>query len=235
MAPAATHAIVMAAGEGTRLRPITARWPKPILPVDGKPVIALLLRELRAAGIERATIVTGHLAEQVESLVGDGAGFGLELTYVRQPRPDGSADAVRRALDAGASPPAVVAAADTVFAPGSIRQLVTEWSGAGGAIAARRGQPASGAKAGIRGDECGWVVRVVDDAPESELTSAPLWGLGADLLPFLDELRGPPYELAAAYQAAVDAGTQVRLVVIAGTRDLTDPVDLIRENFPYLT
>jgi len=59
----------MAAGEGRRLRPITERWPKPVLPIDGKPVIVTLLNELAEAGCERAWVVTGHLAEQVEELV----------------------------------------------------------------------------------------------------------------------------------------------------------------------
>ena len=90
-------AIVMAAGEGSRLRPLTERWAKSVLPIDGRPVIATLLRELAAAGVEAATVVTGQHAEQVESLVGDGSGFGLEVAFVRQPSPDGSADAVRRA------------------------------------------------------------------------------------------------------------------------------------------
>ena len=78
----------MAAGEGRRLRPLTERWPKPLLPIDGRPVIATLLRELRAAGCLRVTVVTGHLAEQVERLLGDGSGFGLELrTDRRTPSP----------------------------------------------------------------------------------------------------------------------------------------------------
>jgi len=229
------QAIVMAAGEGTRLRPLTEHWPKPILPVDGKPVIALLLRELSAAGCNRATIVTGHLAEQVEALVGDGAGFGIALTYVRQPRVDGSADAVRRALDSGAETPAIVAAADTVFPPGSLGMFRSAWGAAPGALAARPGQPASGRKPGIRGDERGRVVLVEDDDSASDLTSVPLWGLGEPLLPFFDNLSGPPFELKDAYQRAIDAGTEVRLVVIPGTRDLTHPEDLVRENFPYLT
>src|SRR5207244_5741543 len=109
------NAIVMAAGEGSRLRPLTDRWAKPVLPIDGRPVVATLLRELAAAGIERATVVTGHFAEQVEALVGDGSGFGLELSCVRQPRADGSADTVVRALAGGAELPAVVTAADTAY------------------------------------------------------------------------------------------------------------------------
>src|ERR671935_3054772 len=111
------HAVVMAAGEGRRMRPVSGRWPKPVLPIDGRPVIGTLLRDLAAAGIERATVVTGHLAEQVETLVGDGAAFGLAVSYVHQPEPLGSADAVLRALRAGARPPLVAVAAETVFAP----------------------------------------------------------------------------------------------------------------------
>ena len=98
-------AVVMAAGEGSRLRPLTELWPKPVLPIDGRPVIATLLRELAAAGIRRVFVVTGHLAEQVEELVGDGSGFGLEARFVRQPGVLGSADTVMRALAAGAEPP----------------------------------------------------------------------------------------------------------------------------------
>ena len=87
----------MAAGEGTRLRPLTERWPKPVLPIDGRPVLAVLLRELAAAELRRVWLVTGHLAEQVERLAGDGSAFGLELSFVRQPGVLGSADAVQRA------------------------------------------------------------------------------------------------------------------------------------------
>src|SRR6185436_6773526 len=73
------HAVVMAAGDGTRMRPITERWPKPILPIDGRPVVATLLRGLAAAGCEDVTVVTGHLAEQVEDLLGDGSAFGVRV------------------------------------------------------------------------------------------------------------------------------------------------------------
>src|ERR687893_1111397 len=105
----------MAAGEGRRLRPLTERWPKPILPIDGRPVIATLLHELAAAGCARATVVTGHLAEQVERVVGDGRAFGLAIDFVRQPAPDGSADAVARALEAGGRGPCLLTPADPLY------------------------------------------------------------------------------------------------------------------------
>src|SRR5258705_9706932 len=100
----------MAAGEGSRLRPLTERWPKPVVPIDGRPVIGTLLRELAGAGIRWAFVVTGHLAEQVEQLVGDGSGFGLEVSFVRQPSGLGSADTVVRAVAAGAEAPLLVTA-----------------------------------------------------------------------------------------------------------------------------
>ena len=96
------EAVVLAAGEGRRMLPLTERWPKPVLPVDGTPVLATLVRELAGAGCSRVVVVTGHLAEQVEDLVGDGSGFGVPVRTVRQPAVLGSADALVRALAVGA-------------------------------------------------------------------------------------------------------------------------------------
>jgi CTP:molybdopterin cytidylyltransferase MocA len=229
------EAIVMAAGEGSRLRPLTDVWPKPVLPIDGRPVVGTLLRELAGAGIESVHVVTGHLAEQVETLVGDGRGFGVAVRFVRQPRPDGSADAVRRALEDGARLPALVTAADTAFTPGDVGRFLDFQRGAGAAAAmtVRRDPPPSRARPPVRIRE-GLVERVLDDDPENPLGSAPLWALGPELERFVRAVEGPPFELAAAVQAAVDAGLRVAVLEIGRTRDLTHPPDLVRENFPYL-
>jgi glucose-1-phosphate thymidylyltransferase len=229
------QAIVLAAGDGTRMRPLTELWTKAILPIDGRPVIAHVVRELHAAGCEAVVVVTGHLAEQVEELLGDGSAFGVALRYVRQPQPDGSADAVRRGLAGGAEVPAIVVAADTQFDLGALGRFRREWeaSGAPGAIGIRRGQPRSGGKLAIDVQD-GRVIRVVVEDPEREFTPAPVWGLGEALVDELEDLSGPPFELAEAYQCAIDAGAEVRAVLIGGSRDLTAPADLVRENFPYL-
>lgn len=116
----------MAAGEGRRLRPLTERWPKPILPIDGKPVIVTLLQELRAAGLAPVTVVVGHLGDQVRRLLA-----GLDVRFAEQPGPLGSADAVQRAIDAGARAPFLVTVADTVYAPGDIERFVREWRRSG--------------------------------------------------------------------------------------------------------
>src|SRR6266576_6622740 len=184
------EAIVMAAGEGRRLRPVTERWPKPILPIDGRPVVAMVLRELRAAGCDRATVVTGYLAEQVESVLGDGSGFGVELRYARQSRPDGSADAVSRGLAAGAEAPLLVATADTVFRPGDLARFAAAFAEAGtpGAVAIRRDPPPGPGTARVEID--GGMATRIAAADESPFAHASLWGLGTELIAYLEGLRG---------------------------------------------
>ena len=225
----------MAAGEGRRLRPFTERWPKPVLPIDGRPVIATLLRDLAAAGFTLLSVVTGHLAEQVESILGDGSGFGVEIRYARQPRADGSADAIATALAAGALPPFVLSAADTVYTAGDVLAFRRAWDAGGGAgaIAAREGFTPSPDKPGIV-FEGGRVVRVHDYDTSHRLTSAPVWGLGPELQPYLEGLPGPPFELKDAYQRAIDDGLAIDGVEIGPTRDLTHPLDLVHHNFTYL-
>jgi UDP-N-acetylglucosamine diphosphorylase / glucose-1-phosphate thymidylyltransferase / UDP-N-acetylgalactosamine diphosphorylase / glucosamine-1-phosphate N-acetyltransferase / galactosamine-1-phosphate N-acetyltransferase len=221
----------MAAGEGTRLRPLTERWPKPVLPIDGRPVIATLLRELAAAGCELAIVVIGHLAEQVEELVGDGSAFGLEVRFARQPGVLGSADAVQRGVAAGGEPPFLVTAADTVYSPGDVGRFAAAFSAgsAAGAVAVRRGpgtQP-------VRVSD-GLVRKLLDDDAANPLSAAPLWALGSELLLQLEGLPGPPYEIADAVERAIAGGLAVAAIEIGPTRDLTDPLDLVEENFPYL-
>jgi NDP-sugar pyrophosphorylase family protein len=222
----------MAAGEGSRLRPLTERWPKPVLPVDGRPVIATLLRELARAECELAIVVTGHLAEQVEELVGDGSAFGLEVRFARQPGVLGSADAVQRGVAAGAVPPFLVTAADTVYSPGDAGRFADAFStsSAAGAIAVRR-EPAGRQPVRVRD---GLVEKLLDDDASNPLSAAPLWAFGPELVPLLDGLSGPPYEIADAVERALAAGLAIAGVEIGPTRDLTDPVDLVVENFPYL-
>jgi len=214
------QAIVMAAGEGRRLRPITERWPKPILPIDGRAVVATLVRQLLAEGIRPITVVTGHLAEQVEEILD-----GLDVRFARQPEPDGSADAVRRALEAGAGLPSLVCAADTLFRPGDLAKVAR--ADAAGAVAYR----ADPGKTRIEIED-EFVRRVVASDESLPFSSAPLWLLTDEI--GLEGLPGPPFELSAAFQRAIDAGARVAAVEIGPTRDLTSPTDLIRENFPYL-
>jgi hypothetical protein len=194
-----------------------------VLPIDGKPVIALLLRELAEAGFDSATIVIRHLGEQIESLVGDGRGFGLEIRYARQASPDGSADAV---LAAAPVAPYLVLGADTLFTRGDVGRFAVAFadSGAGGAIAVED-------RPGTVQIREGLVEQVLGEGR----LAAPLWAVGPALAAHVETLSGkPPFELALAFQHAIDAGERVAGIQIGPTRDLTAPVDVLAENFPYL-
>ena len=97
-APAADHPVVlMAGGEGTRLRPLTEQIPKPMLAVGGRPLLELVLEQVRDAGFSRILMAVNYKADVIEEHFGDGAGFGVEIGYLREDRPLGSAGALRLA------------------------------------------------------------------------------------------------------------------------------------------
>jgi hypothetical protein len=79
----------------------------------------------------------------------------------------------------------------------------------------------------------GLIEVVRDDDPGNPLSGAPLWALAAPVAERLCRDQ-EPFELANAFQAAVDAGARIAAIEIGKTRDLTDPLDLVEENFPYL-
>ena len=229
----------MAAGEGRRLRPLTERWAKPVLPIDGRPVVATLLHELRRAGLQTVWVVVGHLAEQVERLLERGAAFGVDVRYARQPEALGSADAISRALAAGAEPPLVVTAADTVFAPGDIGSARARWvaSGMPGGLGVRwLSPPDLGEQTRVRVE--GRRIAAIGGPPQTRgdatLTAAPLWFLDAALAEAVTRTSGPPFEAAAAFGEAIAAGTEILALDLGPMRDLTRPEDVIARNFPYL-
>jgi choline kinase len=227
------EAVVMAAGEGRRLRPLTERWAKAVLPIEGRPVIATLLHELAAAGFEGVTVVTGHLAEQVEELAGDGSAFGLAVRYARQPEPLGSADAVRRALAMGVSAPLLACAADTVFSRGDLGRAAGQWTASNteGGVGVRPA-PRHPEKTPVQ-VENGRLVALGEGAGDG-LAAAPLWFLSGELAARLESLSGPPFELAEAFRRALADGGEIAALELGPTRDLTRPTDVILRNFPYL-
>jgi mannose-1-phosphate guanylyltransferase len=98
------QAVILVGGEGTRLRPVTSRVPKPVAPVVERPFVAYILDDLVRHGVERAVFSTGFLAEAIEAVIGDGAGYGLHVEYAVETEPLGTAGAIANCeshLDAG--------------------------------------------------------------------------------------------------------------------------------------
>ncbi|HEV7589444.1 MAG TPA: nucleotidyltransferase family protein [Longimicrobium sp.] len=78
-------AMILAAGLGTRLRPLTDHTPKPLIPVAGVPMLERVARRLIAAGADRLIVNTSHLSEQVEAFLREREGFGVEWHVSREP------------------------------------------------------------------------------------------------------------------------------------------------------
>jgi dTDP-glucose pyrophosphorylase/CBS domain-containing protein len=88
------QAVVMAGGLGTRLRPLTDEVPKPMLTVGGRPLMELTLENLHNAGIEHVDISTNYRAANIVDHFGNGKAFGIELNYIQEDRPLGTAGAL---------------------------------------------------------------------------------------------------------------------------------------------
>lgn len=106
--------VILAAGKGTRLRPLTETTPKPLLLLNGRPMLDYVLDGYRAASVRDVIIVTGYLAEQLEEHYGNGAAHGLNLTYRRQDKQLGTGHAVQLVRDFTAGEPFLLCWSDII-------------------------------------------------------------------------------------------------------------------------
>jgi NDP-sugar pyrophosphorylase family protein len=84
------HAVVLAGGRGTRLRPYTTVFPKPLMPLGEVPIVDVVLRQLVQAGFREITLSVGYLAELIQAYCGDGSRYGIRLQYLRESEPLGT-------------------------------------------------------------------------------------------------------------------------------------------------
>ena len=93
------QALVLAGGEGTRLRPLTSTVPKPVVPLVDRPHMAFQLQWLRSHGVDDVIMGCGHLALGVRNVLGDGSTLGMRIRYVEEPEPLGTGGALKFAED----------------------------------------------------------------------------------------------------------------------------------------
>ena len=166
---------MMAAGEGRRLRPLTERYAKPVLPIDGRPGDRDAAPRA-ARGRDRAR----HGRHRPPRRAGRGAARRLSARAALRATARAARLGGRRPARARRTLPALVVAADTVFTPGDIGRFAAT---PGHAIAARRDPPPAPPHRYALGVEDGRVTQVLDDDPANPLAAAPLWRLGETLRP----------------------------------------------------
>ena len=119
--------LVLSGGKGTRLRPITHTSAKQLVPVANKPILYYVMENLAEAGIREVGVIVGDTAAEIEAACGDGAVWGLKLTYIHQEAPLGLAHAVKIAEDFIAGDAFVMYLGDNLL-PSGITPLVQEFA-----------------------------------------------------------------------------------------------------------
>jgi len=227
-------ALVLAAGRGTRMGALTASTPKPLLALQGRPILEHILRGLASAGVERAVVITGYLADAIESHFGAGEDIGIRLVYRRQAAASGTAKAVLLARDLIGDAPFVLSWGDILVEPGAYADLVADFRSR--PCAALLGinevdDPWRGAAVYTDGDT---VTRVVEKPPPGTSTTrwnnAGVFVLSPVVFDYAERLEPSPrgeYELPQAFAAMIADGLPVRAHRILGFwSDVGTPEDL---------
>lgn len=121
-------AVILAAGKGTRMRELTSDVPKPMLEVEGKPILEHILQGLLAAGIRDVFIVTGYRAEAIEHYFGDGSQWQARIAYGRQVVQDGTGKAPEVAKAFIGDSPFLLTYGDILVRPETYQQMVRRFA-----------------------------------------------------------------------------------------------------------
>jgi MurNAc alpha-1-phosphate uridylyltransferase len=116
-------AMILAAGRGERLRPLTEATPKPLVDVGGRPLVGWHLAGLAAAGFREVVINVSHLAEQIVAALGDGARYGLRIAYSREREPLETAGGIANARELLGPEPFLLVNGD-IYCPFDFRNLL---------------------------------------------------------------------------------------------------------------
>lgn len=216
---------------------LTAHRPKPLLTVHGRSLIERVVRGFASAGVRRAVIVTGYLGEQIETALGDGSQLGVELTYCRQERAEGTARALLLTQSHIGAGPFALSWGDVLVDPEFYARIVASFVAQPCAVSlAVNDMDDPWAGAAVYVDATWRVTQLEEKPPRGTATTRwnnagifvfdpTIWSYAAALPP---SARGE-YELPQAITRMVDDGRDVRAVPIRGFwSDVGTPEDLER-------
>ncbi len=242
-------AVILAAGKGTRMRDLTNEVPKPMLRVQGKPILEHIVEGIVAAGVREIFIVTGYRAEAVESHFGDGAKWSSRIVYGRQVVQDGTGKAPELAKNFIGSSPFILTYGDILVKPETYAQMIHRY-GEGdfaGVITVTRGEDVT--KGGLNFFDAQFCLKRLVEKPTREQLEQlrrdgwlkpgePVWYNAGiyifrpSLFEFTAKLQKSPrseYELTDAVNALLAANQRIAGLEIQGRWvDVRDPEVLAR-------
>jgi UDP-N-acetylglucosamine diphosphorylase/glucosamine-1-phosphate N-acetyltransferase len=212
-------AVVLAAGKGERLRPLTETRPKHLLPVGGVPLLERSLRGLADSGVEEALLVTHYMEEQIRGHFGDGSRLGLKIRYTRQEEMRGTADAFRVAESFVAGEDFIGFYGDLYVDPGCFRTLISTHREAETTLCAVPVEdPSQIGALEIEGDRVVDVVEKPTPGEEpSNLGNAGIYVFTPEIFRFIEETglsSRDEYEVTDSIKVLIDSGSTVRAVTI---------------------
>jgi glucose-1-phosphate thymidylyltransferase len=227
--------LILCAGFGTRLRPLTYTGAKHLLPVANKPILNYAIEAMAQAGIEEiGLVVGGPTRQQIQEAVGDGSRFGVRASYIAQEHPHGLAHAVAVAADFIGDSPFVVYLGDNMI-HGGITEFVESFGGDAAAqiLVAKVEDPR---RFGVAETKGGKVVRLIEkpSTMEIDLAIVGVYAFTPEVFGAIDRIepsaRGE-LEITDAIQRLVDDGKTVRAVEVRSWwADTGRPEDVLEVN-----
>jgi glucose-1-phosphate thymidylyltransferase len=231
--------VILAAGKGTRLYPVTHHIPKPLLPLANRPTIYYAFDRLKEMGVTDICVVVGEMERQMRDFLGDGADQGVRLSYVRQTQPQGLAHAVGFAKEFVGDDSFVLYLGDAIYGS-DFRTYAEKFLASGCAnlnIVKAVDDPSRFGVANVEGER---IVKLVEKPkqPESNLAMAGMYFFGQqlwDVLPDLKPSARGEYEITDAIQMLIDRGQTVLAGVYEGVWFDTGTLDSFLETSAFLT
>ncbi len=234
--------IILAAGRGERLRPLTDTIPKPLLPIKGQPIIKSL-EILSEVGFEKANIVIGYKGNMIQKYLSAQDDIKIKINFYQQKEFLGSGHALMQAKP-GVSQDFVYLASDTVFQANEIMEIIKIYKkNSPQIIMALKKVPQEqlGRRSTVKVTKEKKIEKIIEKPKpnqELNLTSAAPLGIFSPLIwNYLDKLKPNKsgiYELATAIQEMIDDDFLVLGHYISYSQDITYPSDILKYNFPYL-
>ncbi len=236
------QAVILAAGRGTRLYPITASRTKAICPVVGKPIVERVMEPLIANGIRDFVLVTNPEDEEIVQHFRSDTQIEANVTLIPQTEQLGMGHALMQAAPL-IYEDFVLSSCDNLVTESEIRRMLAIWQAEqpNGMLTLLEVGPEEITRMGIVALAGDWVERIVEkptlaEAP-SNIGSVPLYIFSRRLIEYLPLIPASPrgeYELQDAIQMLIERDGKVRGLMLTGRMDLTLPADLLRINLHYL-